>query len=297
MEPHKDRGEHVPPAPPAAPAASAGRTPAPPGRCCTQPPPPCLGPMAQQYLTGPAQIVPPLAGAGLALSTGQSPQRRRTQPPADNGFPRASSQIRQETTQKSCPSGTPAPQRRKCRSDPRHHCCLYLRVVPGQLRRGRHAVDPRVSLHTRAVVRPLRALSSAQRQRSNSWVMGVVNTSFSGYRGRYKIHIHPIAAQHMGLIQGAARLGGEAAVSPGPALHIHFTAFRPSPIQGNRPQGYRHSDAVSCVFSRQIAPPAARAALRSIYIVRPGDAPDKLGGSESPLHCHELKKKLSRIGR
>ena len=83
-------------------------------------------------------------------------------------------------------------------------------------------------------------------------------------------------------------------LSPGPSPTTYTLRIRPSPIQGNRPQGYRHGDAVSCVFSRPDSAPCSQGGASFTYIVRPGDAPDKLGGSESPLHCHEL---AGRIGR
>ena len=180
--------------------------------------------MAQQYLTGSAQIVPPLAGGGIVQAQGKIPGSGALQPPAD-GLP-GRQQIRQGD------HAEVVPQRRtqhrgagKCRGDPRHHCHLYLRVVPGQLQKGpRHTVDPRVS--TAHQSGGPAAPGTLQRPAAPLQLLGHGGGEHLLFRvlGRYKIHIHPIAAQHLGFIQGAARLGGEAAAVPGTQPHyIHFT--------------------------------------------------------------------------
>lgn len=129
----------------------------------------------QQDLTGPAEMAGALFGAWVIQGDGKVPLGGAAQAQRDL-LPRGQ-QVRQGDDAEVVHQGGPQHRRPgQGRRDTGHHLDLHLPLSLRHLEDGAgHGHRPRASpLHSMATVRPLRAVSKAQRHRASSWVMGVV---------------------------------------------------------------------------------------------------------------------------
>ena len=108
---------------------------------------------------------------------------------------------------------------------------------------------PASPLHTMATVRPAAAVSSAQRQRSSSRVMGVTYCLLARVQMLHQIHIHRVAAQHVRRVPCAARACAVMnSAPPGPRPTTYTLFILPPPIRGEGRHGRRHGHAVARLF-------------------------------------------------